>query len=82
MKKLFSRKPLLDGMDQDKIREIYKQLFNTTSGKIVLADLEAKYDNRSTVVRCEDGSIDVNDVLVREGERRVLLRIKTLSRED
>lgn len=80
-KKLFSKRPLLEGLDQDKVREIYKHLFNTESGKIVIADLEAKYD-RSTVVRNEDGSIDVNDVLVREGERRVLLRIKTLSRED
>lgn len=81
MKKLFSKRPLLEGMDQGKVREIYRHLFNTESGKIVIADLEAKYD-RSTVVRNEDGSIDVNDVLVREGERRVLLRIKNLSRED
>jgi hypothetical protein len=66
----------LHGMTPEKIGSIYRQLFNSPGGKTVIADLEAKYGNRSTVVKGKDDFIDAYDVLVREGERRVLLRIK------
>jgi hypothetical protein len=72
----------LEGMTPEKIREIYRQVFTTLAGRTVIADLEAKYGNRSTVVKGKDDFIDAYDVLVREGERRVLLRIKNLSKEE
>lgn len=72
----------LEGMTPDKLQAIYQQVFNTIAGKIVIADLEAKfYGTRSTVVRDKDEAIDPFDMAVREGERRVLLRIKNLSKE-
>jgi hypothetical protein len=71
----------LKGLTPDKIQGIYQELFNTFAGKIVLADLEAKY-SRSTVVREKARPIDPLDMAVREGGRIVLLRIKNLSKKE
>jgi hypothetical protein len=82
---LYLPKPMdqwLVGVTPEKLGAIYRQVFNTPGGRTVIADLEAKYSNRSTVLKDKDQPIDVSDVLVREGERRVLLRIKNLSKEE
>lgn len=72
----------LEGMTPSKLQVIYQEVFNTIAGQIVIADLGAKYGNRSTVIRDKDEAIDPFDMAVREGERRVLLRIKNLSKEE
>jgi hypothetical protein len=72
----------LVGITPSKLGAIYRQLFNGPAGKTVIADLEAKYGNRSTVVKDKEDAIDPFDMAVREGERRVLLRIKNLSKEE
>lgn len=72
----------LEGITPEKLQRIYREVFNTAAGKIILADLEAKYHNRSTIIEGANGSIDPLDMAVREGARRLLLRIKTLSKEE
>jgi hypothetical protein len=72
----------LEGLTPQKIQGIYQQFFNSTAGKIIIADLEAKYGNRSTVTESKDEAIDPFGMAVREGERRVLLRIKNLSKKE
>lgn len=74
-------KDWLQGMTPERIRETYRTVFSSMNGRVVLADLEAKYGNRSTVQKERGMPIDPNDVLVREGERRVLLRIKHMLKE-
>lgn len=71
----------LEGMTIDKLEELYRQVFNTRVGKIILADLEAKY-GRSSLQPGPDGTLDPLDLAAREGSRKVLLRLKHMSKED
>lgn len=61
-------------MTKEKIDISYKQLFGSSNGKKVLADLESFCGFNESSVRLD--KIDPNEVLFREGKRRVFVYIK------
>ena len=62
----------------DKLKDLYKQTFNTDSGSKVLADLEARcnFNTLSYVAG------DANATAFEEGKRAVILHIYNMMREE
>jgi hypothetical protein len=62
----------------DKLKDLYKQTFNTDSGSKVLADLEARCNFRTPSYVAGDA----NATAFEEGKRAVILHIYNMIREE
>tara|TARA_B100001027_G_scaffold153693_1_gene107969 strand:+ start:71 stop:286 length:216 start_codon:yes stop_codon:yes gene_type:complete len=60
----------------NELRILYKNLFNTEEGKRILEDLEARYAIHGTTF-----SPDSTETAYREGQRTVVLFIKSMLRD-
>tara|TARA_Y100000361_G_C10906792_1_gene211885 strand:- start:15 stop:221 length:207 start_codon:yes stop_codon:yes gene_type:complete len=62
----------------DKLKDLYKQTFNTDSGNKVLADLEARCNFRTPSYVAGDA----NATAYEEGKRAVILHVYNMMREE
>lgn len=65
---------ILSELNEDQLKELYMRVFNNDDGRLVLEDLR----NRCfSYMPTTTGAKDVNDILLNEGSRRVVLNIET-----
>lgn len=67
-------------MRNKQIQAAYRNLFNTPDGKVVLQDLDQKFNG--SLLKKTEGLVDPNASLVAIGKREVIVHINAMRKHD